>query len=186
MCRWFAKSSISGVRTLISRTAELAPLARCVPDMKISVRPDNRTGLIEAGYRPDETLSWTISDDRLFLDLGKEYNGKQCKCWKFSVKNEIFGRFKQFPYVICDYLPRYLSGRIPLKVRPDTGPDIFLKCDPTGLDVRWGTGRFGKDVSAKKLETFRQIFHAETSCIILVLFLVFYKLVRSSLLITSL
>ena len=29
-----------------------------------------------------------------------------------------------------------------------------------------GTERFGKDVSAKKLETFRQIFNAETSCII--------------------
>ena len=38
-----------------------------------------------------------------------------------------------------------------------------------------------QDVSAKKLETFRQCFHAETSCIILVLFLVlflvFYKVV---------
>ena len=52
-----------------------------------------------------------------------------------------------------------------------------------------GTGRFGKDVSAKnlrdvsakKIVTFQQIFHAETSRIILVLFLVFYKLVRSSL-----
>ena len=38
-----------------------------------------------------------------------------------------------------------------------------------------GTGRFGK----KKFETFRQIFHAETSRIIF-LFLVFYKLVRST------
>ena len=44
-----------------------------------------------------------------------------------------------------------------------------------------GTGRFGKDISAKKLETFLQIFHAETSRIILVLFLVFNKQVRSSL-----
>ena len=30
---------------------------RGAPDRKISVRPDNRTGLIEAGYRPDRTLS---------------------------------------------------------------------------------------------------------------------------------
>ena len=37
------------------------------------------------------------------------------------------------------------------------------------LSVSKGTGRFGKVISAKeKLETFRQIFHAETSCIILV------------------
>ena len=55
-----------------------------------------------------------------------------------------------------------------------------------------GTGRFGNDVSAKtKLETFRLIFHAKTSVsswsrIILVLFLIFYKLVRSSLWNTSL
>ena len=34
------------------------------------------------------------------------------------------------------------------------------------------TGRFGKDVSAETIETFRQIFHAETSRIVLVLFLV--------------
>ena len=48
----------------------------------------------------------------------------------------------------------------PLSFRPEKF-DIFTA----------GTGRFNKDVSAKKkFETFRQIFHAETSCIILVFF----------------
>ena len=43
-------------------------------DMKISVRSDCRTGLINAGYRPDRTLSSTTSDDRLLLELDKKYN----------------------------------------------------------------------------------------------------------------
>ena len=46
---------------------------RGASDMKISVRPDNRTGLIEAGYRPDRTLSSiVISDEGLFSELGNE------------------------------------------------------------------------------------------------------------------
>ena len=49
------------------------------PDMKISARPDNRTRLIKAGYRSDRTLSSTISDDRMFLELDRENNEKQGK-----------------------------------------------------------------------------------------------------------
>ena len=41
--------------------------------------------------------------------------------------NSNFGSFKQFSYEKCDHLPRCLCGRIPSKVRPDTGPDTFLK-----------------------------------------------------------
>ena len=45
---------------------------RGAPDRKISVRPDNRTELIEAGYRPDRTLSSLVSDGGLFSKLGNE------------------------------------------------------------------------------------------------------------------
>ena len=45
---------------------------RGAPDRKISVRPDNRTGLIEAGYPPDRTLSSIISDKGLFSELGND------------------------------------------------------------------------------------------------------------------
>ena len=47
--------------------------------------------------------------------------------------------------------------------------------------VSYGNRTFRQRRFGKKIETFRQVFHAETSRIILVLFLVFYKLVRSSL-----
>ena len=43
------------------------------PDRKISVWPDNWTGLIEAGYRPeDRSLASTLSDEGLFTELGNE------------------------------------------------------------------------------------------------------------------
>ena len=45
---------------------------RGAPDRKISVRPDNRTGLIEARYRPDRALSSIVSDEGLFSELGNE------------------------------------------------------------------------------------------------------------------
>ena len=50
----------------------LLPKTRGAPDRKISVRPDNRTGLIEAGYRPDRILSSIVSDEGLFSELGNE------------------------------------------------------------------------------------------------------------------
>ena len=45
---------------------------RGAPDRKISVRPGNRTGLIEAGDRPNRTLSLIVSDEGLFSELGNE------------------------------------------------------------------------------------------------------------------
>ena len=51
---------------------KLLLLTRGAPDRNISVRPDNRTGLIEAGYRPDRTLSSIVSDEGLFSQLGNE------------------------------------------------------------------------------------------------------------------
>ena len=45
---------------------------RGAPERKIFLRPDNRTGLIEAGYRPDRTLSSIVSDEGLFSELGNE------------------------------------------------------------------------------------------------------------------
>ena len=53
--------------------------SRCAQGRKISVQPDNRTKLIEAEYRPDRILTSTISDDRLFSELGYQYNGKLSK-----------------------------------------------------------------------------------------------------------
>ena len=50
----------------------LLHLIRGAPDRKFSVRPDNRTGLIEAGFRPDRTLSSIVSDEGLFSELGNE------------------------------------------------------------------------------------------------------------------
>ena len=41
-------------------------------DRKFSVRQDNRTGLTEAGYRPDRTLSPIVSDEGVFPELGNE------------------------------------------------------------------------------------------------------------------
>ena len=38
--------------------------------MKITVRPDNRTGLIEARYWPDRTLASIVTDGGLFSELG--------------------------------------------------------------------------------------------------------------------
>ena len=34
--------------------------------------PSDRAGLIEAGYRPDRTLSSIVSDEGLFLEMGNE------------------------------------------------------------------------------------------------------------------
>ena len=42
------------------------------PDRKISVRPDNRAGLIVAGYRPDRTLSSIVGYEKLFSELGND------------------------------------------------------------------------------------------------------------------
>ena len=54
-------------------------MSRGAPDRKIFVRPDNRTGLIEAGYRPDRTLSSIVSDEGLFSQLGNENYEKRSR-----------------------------------------------------------------------------------------------------------
>ena len=41
--------------------------------------PSGRTGLIEAGYRPDRTLSSLVSDGRLFSELGNEHYEKRSR-----------------------------------------------------------------------------------------------------------
>ena len=82
----------------------------------------------------------TISEDRLFLELDKEYNEKQnerlfqsnekyCIFQHQNTENfqRNFGRFKQFASEIRDHLPRYLSDWIPSKVRSVTGPGLLLK-----------------------------------------------------------
>ena len=48
-------------------------IIRGAPDRKISVRPDNRTGLIEAGCRPDRTLSSIVSYEGLFSEFGNDH-----------------------------------------------------------------------------------------------------------------
>ena len=54
-------------------------LVRGAPGRTISVRPDNRTGLIEAGYRPDRTLSSILSDGGLFSELGNKHYEKRSR-----------------------------------------------------------------------------------------------------------
>ena len=46
--------------------------SRGAPDRKIFVRPDNRAGLTESGYRPDRTLYSIVSDEGLFSELGNQ------------------------------------------------------------------------------------------------------------------
>ena len=53
---------------------------RGAPTGKFPVRPNNRTELIEAGYRSDLTLFSTVSNENLFSELGNEYDEKQSKC----------------------------------------------------------------------------------------------------------
>ena len=45
-------------------------------DFRIEV---HRTGLIEAGYRPDRTLSSIVSDEGLFSELGNEDYDKRTR-----------------------------------------------------------------------------------------------------------
>ena len=52
---------------------------RGAPGRKISVRPDNRTGLIEAGYRPDWTLFSIVSYEGLFSELGNDHYEKRSR-----------------------------------------------------------------------------------------------------------
>ena len=77
--------------------AQVSSTLEGAPDRKVSVRPENRTRLIKAGYRPDRT-SWllsTISDDRLFLELDREYDEKQSKrSFQNNMKNCIFSTSK--------------------------------------------------------------------------------------------
>ena len=63
-------------------------MIRGAPDRKISVQPDNRTGLIEAGYRPGRTLASIVTDEGLFSELGYEDNKKnEAGFYHKAVKN---------------------------------------------------------------------------------------------------
>ena len=69
-------------------------MTRGAPARKFpSLRLDNRTGLIEAGYRPDTASSSITSDDRRFLELDKEYYKKQSKSLFFTlIMGKLMGK----------------------------------------------------------------------------------------------
>ena len=66
---------------------------RGAPDRKIFVRPDNRTGLMEAGYRPDRTLSSIVSNEGLFPELGNTDYEK--RSWLLPLSGEKLFRPSQ-------------------------------------------------------------------------------------------
>ena len=86
---------------------------------------------------PVSEVKIRLARDREFsVRSGKEYDEKfQNRGKNYSIvlniqMPEIFekiGRFKQFRSEIRNYLLEYLSGRIPSKVQPETGPDNFVK-----------------------------------------------------------
>ena len=86
---------------------------RGAPDRKISVRPDNRTGLIEAGYRKDRTLSSFVSDEGLFSELGDEDYEKRSRLLPqsgeklFSLRHNLmnFDSQSQIQFVDAHTLP---------------------------------------------------------------------------------
>ena len=64
--------------------------------------PSGRTGLIEAGYRPDRTLSSIVSDEGLFSELGNEDYEKRSRLSSqsgeklFSLRHNLMNFDSQF------------------------------------------------------------------------------------------
>ena len=124
---------------------------------KISVPPDNRTELIEAGYRPDRTgpdLILNYKRCQTVFRLGNDYNEKQSErlfqnCWEiilFLLKSKCVNFQKIKILAFSNSLIRDMRSVAKIfvrpdsiksqteyrtghfsEIRPDTGPDIFPK-----------------------------------------------------------
>ena len=69
---------------------------RGAPDRKISVRPDNRTGLIEGGYRPDRTLYSTYALTNCFKNWAMNMTKSKVDVCSIIEKNSIFSSKSNF------------------------------------------------------------------------------------------